>query len=74
MSSIAFGVSGYTSGLVPDISQRQQYNQLITALAKRGVLMPPLATETIFLSEAHSQVMDEVLHYMEESISEIKSS
>lgn len=42
-------------------------------MAKRYVLLPPLPTETIFLSPVHENVFDEIKIAIKQSFEEIKN-
>ena len=71
MTSIAFHTGPYTTALIPNNQQNATYERFVTSLAQKGILMPPLATETIFLSDVHTSVMPEILEKINEVIKEL---
>jgi len=58
MLSIAFGVDHFRFGLSETAWDGEAFAHFIQALAAKGVLYPPLPTETVFLSPAHESVFD----------------
>lgn len=60
MTTAAFGVDSFPHGLAVDEPDEERYRAFIEAAAEQGLLMPPLATETVFLSPVHEPMMDEI--------------
>ena len=60
MLSIGFGIDHFEHGLSESSADRTLFKKFIVALAKKGVLHPPLATETIFLSPVHRPYIGKV--------------
>jgi len=73
MLTIAFGCKTFNSGVVLENINISAYNSFISKMAKRNILLPPLHTETIFLSPVHSAVLDDIKKAIRESLQEIKN-
>jgi glutamate-1-semialdehyde 2,1-aminomutase len=71
MATLAFGCEKFERGLFLEEYDSKAYDAFIKKMAKRGVLMPPLPTETIFLSYVHVDVMDQIKSSIHESLTEM---
>lgn len=58
MLTLAFGCKSFRKGLSEEEFDGGAYDRFIREMASRGILFPPLPTETIFLSPVHEEVID----------------
>jgi len=72
MITLAFGCASFKQGIKMKEIDDRSYNLFIRKMAKRHVLLPPLPTETIFLSPVHEIVMDDIKKAFKYSLEEIK--
>lgn len=74
MSTIAFGCRSFERGIKFEQHDANAYNFFIKEMAKRHFLLPPLPTETIFLSPVHECVFDDIKDAIKQSLEEVKNS
>ena len=72
MLTIAFGCNSFKKGIKLEQCDEKAYSFFIEEMAKRHVLLPPLPTETIFLSPVHESVFDEIKIAIKQSLEELK--
>ncbi len=74
MLTIAFGCSSFKSGITLEQCDFKAYRFFIEEMAKRHVLLPPLPTETIFLSPVHQRVLGEIKVAIKQSFEELRKN
>ena len=74
MSTIAFGCNSFERGIKLENFDDKAYSFFIEEMAKRRILMPPLPTETIFLSTVHEIVLNKIKVAIKESFEEMKKN
>ncbi|MFA5962321.1 MAG: aminotransferase class III-fold pyridoxal phosphate-dependent enzyme [Parcubacteria group bacterium] len=72
MLTVAFGCSSFKQGIKLERCDVGAYGFFIEEMAKRRVLLPPLQTETIFLSPVHECVLGEIKIAIKQSLEEMK--
>jgi len=72
MATLAFGCKSFRKGIKMEKIDDKAYNLFIQKMVKKHVLLPPLPTETIFLSPVHEAVMDDIKKAFKSSLEEIK--
>jgi glutamate-1-semialdehyde 2,1-aminomutase len=73
MFTIAFGCRSFKYGIVNENYDVNSYNDFISKLAKKGILFPPLPTETVFLSNIHEPLADEIIFAIKDTLDEMKN-
>ncbi len=74
MSTIAFGCHSFKRGIALEQFDAVAYSFFIGEMAKRQILLPPLPTETIFLSPVHKSVFDDIKIAIKQSLEELKNN
>lgn len=74
MCTIAFGCYSFKKGIKLEQFDGKAYSFFIEEMAKRHVLLPPLPTETIFLSPVHETVFNDIEIAIKESLNELKNN
>lgn len=74
MLTIAFGCSGFEKGIKLEQCDVGAYRFFIEEMAKRHVLLPPLPTETIFLSPVHQKILGEIEIAITQSFVELRKN
>ncbi len=72
MLTVAFGCKSFIKGIKLEGCDDTVYNFFIEEMAKRHILLPPLPTETVFLSPVHESVIDEIKIAIKQSLEEVK--
>lgn len=71
MLTVAFGCEEFEQGLSPNHDSKT-YTTFIQKLASKGIVFPPLCTETVFLSPVHQDVIEEIELKISEALTELK--
>ncbi len=74
MLTIAFGCSSFKRGIKLEQCDFGAYNFFIEEMAKRHILLPPLPSETIFLSPVHQRVLGEIKVAIKQSLEELRKN
>ncbi|MBU0620024.1 aminotransferase class III-fold pyridoxal phosphate-dependent enzyme [Patescibacteria group bacterium] len=73
MLTIAFGCYNFKRGIKLESCDNKAYCFFIEEMAKRRILLPPLPTETIFLSPVHERVLDDIKTAIKQSLETVKN-
>lgn len=71
MFTIAFGCKSFKHGLGATEYNRELYTQFVQIMAKRGLLFPPLPTETVFLSVVHMPLVSQIKEQISQGLQEL---
>ena len=74
MLTIAFGCNSFKRGIKLEQYDSDAYSFFIEEMAKRHVLLPPLPTETIFLSPVHKVVIGDIKAAIRQSFEDLKKN
>lgn len=74
MATVSFGVDEFPHGLAVQKPDRERYRAFVDAAADEGLLLPPLATETMFFSPAHEPHMDDIESAVVTALDEVEES
>jgi glutamate-1-semialdehyde 2,1-aminomutase len=72
MFTIAFNCKQFTHGLSVQGMDSKTYNKFISILADKGILFPPLQSETVFLSPVHASSLEFIKQSIKETFYELK--
>lgn len=72
MFTIAFGCREFPCGLRLETSvNTNMYTKFVEILCSKGIIFPPLYTETVFLSPVHNEVIEHIEEVLAESLAEL---
>ncbi len=74
MFTIAFGCKSFKTGIKNEKIDDQTYEAFIKGMAEKGVLFPPLPTETVFVSPVHEEVIELIELAIDNTLKEIKEN
>lgn len=72
MLTVAFGCKNFIHGIKCEKFNQQAYDIFVKKMAERNILLPPLPTETIFLSPVHKPIIKKIERAFEEVLLEMK--
>jgi glutamate-1-semialdehyde 2,1-aminomutase len=72
MATVAFGVDSFPHGLAVDAPDKERYREFVAAAATNGMLLPPLATETMFFAPVHEPIMDDVEAALADTVDDLR--
>lgn len=74
MLTIAFGCHSFKGGIKLELFDAEAYSFFIEEMAQRFILLPPLPTETIFLSPVHEGVLDDIKNAIKQSFKAMENN